>query len=440
MCLMMGDNVTYSRFGINVNDGQLFTTDVVDWIQPGSLLLLDRNELVTVDDVTTDTVNNTMKIQFPEKLRGVKIANSQVLLYGHPLEVMAVPDQEQHPGPPPYTVQKLVVKSSVKIYDADVLAIRFSNLPLQSASLANTTPEGEFVYEVTLQNNVQLPPEASGRRPVVGDTIYLRAYPAYESNLIPLPTIPPHQDPFGPFLVDYLSGTTLDETSFEEWLQVTTYDDGLNEMWTKVMEKNDPILQRTVKADALLFWQVLHGKINWNGSHVLALPTTPPEGDVDVFALHYKCVPELPPGQVEGWRLKVTNDNAVPVRLVVTLDPNPPQPVIDVPAGSTQSVTISFPDTFEPVQRLYLYIVPIDPVTGEPGGSVTEPIKLGGWYLVNSRRVDTLRYTYLVKSDVRMVYGATGLFAKPLFLLTDYLKASLNFDAKVNNGKVVIQP
>ena len=111
-----------------------------------------------------------------------------------------------------------------------------------------------------------------------------------------------------------------------------------------------------------------------------------------------------------------------------------------MPANTAQAVTISFPSNFEPVKRLYLYIVPIDPATGEPGGNIDIPVRLGWWTLVDSRLVDSLRYVYVVKSDVRFVYGATGLFAKPLFLLTDYIKAKLGFDAKVNNGKVVIQP
>lgn len=507
---VMADNTTSLASVGNINGQTLLTNEILDSIVPGSRLLIQDTELVTVDDFSTDVKKSQMTIRIHEKLRTQHPVGSKVLLYGHPIEVTGL-----QPGtltetfnvilvdvtgaitgtvglryvvlsaPPvqiinvtdlssntalPYTTptgnilglptaplgsitvifdiqQTLTVSSTVKIFPHDDLTFRFGAFEIQTAVLVNYVAPN-YIYNLALLPNVRLPPPApagksvqDGYGPVVGDTIYLRCWPVYESQILPLPVIPPQDTNFGPFCADWLSGTVTELTVYDEFMSLTQHDGALNPIITEEVQKNHVVMREPVRSDAVLFWDILRGSVNWNGQETLVKTdgVSADEPQVGEFQAHYKCVVPLnKDGQITSWRIRFTNPNTQAARVVITLEPTAPQ-VFDVPAQTTQYLKVLV--SANPlVTRIFFAVIPVIPEVNNPtvlvpGGTLTDWCRIGGWSIDGSI-CQFVSYRLLAKVDSRFRWASTGLFCKPIFLNIEYLRSRLDLSANVNNGKI----
>lgn len=339
--------------------------------------------------------------------------------------------------------QTLTVSSTVKIYPHDELAIRFGGFKIAAAVLANQA-NGVYVYGITMVGNVKFPPQAppghsvlEGYGPKAGDTIYLRCWPCYESKPCAIPSLPQSDSNLGPVAFDWLSGVTMEETSYEEFMSVTTQDAAQNPVWTKDVSKNHVLLQEPVRSDAILFWDLLRGHLNWNGSETLA--KTDQLGTPE-FQAHYKCVPPFRgEGQIQSWRLRFTNPNTTAVQVVITLDPTAPQTFV-VPATTTKYLTIKVPQN-QDIQRIYVTFHavipdPNNPLLWIPGGTLPEWCRFGNW-VIDGSVVQFVQYRLIAKVDSRFKWASTGACIKPLFLNMEYLRTQLDMTAMPNDGRVI---
>lgn len=431
--VMLADNTTSLLTPARRQGNGFLTGEIISWIEIGSQLLLDTSELITVTDFTIDEAANTMEIEVAEKFLATHSVGSMVLLWGHPVEVTAVPEAAGG-------IQQITVTSSHKIYDMDEISSGFAIFELTSAVLANTLTDAAgnvtYTYQLTFTAEASTRWIDSHLLPVVGGIIYLRAWPAYEQPGLCLPVFPLTQTSFGPFCVDWLSGVTTENTpkfpldstgSFQERMQITAQDAAGNELFTQEIDKNFLIMQEHVQSDMPLFWDKLRGTLNWNGKEMMCLPDTL---DDPAFQLHYKCTPQFQPGQITSWRMVVTNPAANPdIQVTFELTPGSPQSTT-IPSGTAQSITVSWGT--DPIDRIY---IGINAVTG----TITEPVLMGDWY-IDQPPVRRLGYVLVARVTSRYRWGSTGIFLKPIFLSTEYLKARLGMNAVTNNGLLAIQP
>lgn len=504
---IMVDNTTSLANAVAVSQQTILTNEILGSVVPGSRLLVQDSELVTVRDFSVDVVKNQMTIHMVETFRTQHPAGSSVVLYGHPIGVDAVqPSTVQVtfpvmlvdgtgavtgvPGrqyvqlgtvpisiitvtdsatqtPLPYTQpigtdvvglptppiagiqvvyevqQVLAVSSTVPIYPDDDITVRFGALGIESAQLASFI-NGSYQYVLTLKVGARLPPAAppghedsEGYRPVAGDTIYLRAWPAYQSKPNPIPSLPPTDANLGPFCVDWLSGVTLEETSFEESMHLQLHDSALNPIGLdEKVDKNHLVLREPIRSDAILFWDILRGSVNWNGSETLARPDQLAH---PMFEAHYLCRPLLRnDGQISVWRIRFANPNATAAQVVVTLDPAGAQTFV-VPAATTQYLKVQVPVGVD-IERIYVAFTAVVPDPNDPskwveGGSLPEYCRLGGWF-VDGSIAQFASYRLICKATGRFKWASCGLLYKPIFLNVEYLRARLDMSATVNNGRI----
>ncbi len=251
----------------------------VNWAVPGGYVYVGSKELHEIEDVIDDTFVLTTRLQADQP------TGQYVFHYSNPVTVEGAYTKGQ---------QVINVDSEYFIVRGDVLAIptnpdlvlgfaEFTVTDLFQSSYVN----GVYQYQLTLDSGIQ-------RNLVDGEDIQLRAYPAYKSIILNVPTSGSAlRKVVGPFLLDWASEPFINDTIFEETMSVQRYQEsripiGLPE----VIEKNSTILGVPIKAEQFLFWDKVEGSINYDGAlnRFLMLPT-----DTGDWWLKYTCVPVISP-------------------------------------------------------------------------------------------------------------------------------------------------
>jgi len=420
----------------------------VDAVQPSALTQVFNSTLVDGTGTITGVVGRRYVVLPSTPLTVIvatDVASNVNLPWTNPLgtAVVAFPTVPLAGVKITYQIQQtLAISSTVKIYPHDELTMRFGGFEIAVASLANQQ-NGVYLYNITMAGNVKFPPPApagksvkDGYGPVAGDTIYLRCWPCYESKPCAIPSLPQGDTNLGPVAFDWLSGVTAEETSYEEFMTITTQDAAQNPVWTKEVQKNHVLLQEPIRSDAMLFWDLLRGHLNWNGQETLAKPDAL---GIPEFQAHYKCAPPFRgEGQIQTWRLRFVNPNVTAVQVVITLEPTAPQ-TFTVPAGATQFLKIQVPQN-QDITRVYVCFHsvvpdPNNPSQWIPGGTLTEWCRFGNW-AIDGSVIQFVTYRMLAKVNSRFKWASTGACIKPLFLNMEYLRTQLDMSAFPDNGKV----
>lgn len=266
------------------------------------------------------------------------------------------------------TVTTFVVHSTQPIYPGDVINYEFFEYDVADVFATGTLSDGRTTYQVTIDVGISVDLE-DGRT----DQVYLRAYPAYESTLRPVPTVPLTTNTIGPFLFDRISGSFFEDLEVDEVDIVRTHTSSGELIDSQVLRdgKNFLIYNMAIPSDSFLFWDRSEGRPNFNRTNQTFVAFTDDDG---LFHMHFKCVPEIghrPDGFV-GWRAQFTPEEDV--YLVVSLEPNdirspftsrapgalppPPEPRggVFLPAGATTPVNIDFPEGSDPIEFMHILI------------------------------------------------------------------------------------
>jgi hypothetical protein len=266
------------------------------------------------------------------------------------------------------TVTTFVVHSSQPIFPGDVINFKFFEYDVVDSFSSGVLPDGRITYQVTI--DVGIPETLEDGRT---DQVFLRAYPAYESTLRPIPEVPLTSVTVGPFLFDRVSGSFFEDLEVEEIDVVRTHTASGALIDEQVLRngKNFLVYNLAVPADSFLFWDRSEGRPNFNKTEQTFVALTDDEG---LFHMHFKCVPEIDhrPDSFEGWRVRVTPEEDV--YLVVELEPNdlrapftarapgtslpppPPRGGVFLPGGATTSVNIDFPEGSDPIEFIHILI------------------------------------------------------------------------------------
>lgn len=235
-------------------DSQSATLDrIVDGLVPGSLVMLDERELQSVVDVNYDSTS----IQTTFGIQKAHTMGSSVDLFGEPLQVVGVFEQ-------PATTE-LIVRGRYQVLVGDKLWIQSEpDLLLSGQDYEVVATQG---YQPSMQewDSVLI---FSGRLPakvIAGSTVYLRAYPAYRSPLVYVPTVSRVPYPLGPFLLDYQSGQMTERSDPRETLSIQTFDNvGVPyEPYPVKAAKNHPVVRVSIHQSSFLWWRVLAGQMTY---------------------------------------------------------------------------------------------------------------------------------------------------------------------------------
>lgn len=338
-------------------------------------------------------------------------------------------------------VTTFVVHSDHPIYKGDVVNYRFFEYDVVSAIPTGLLPDGRRTYQVTI--DVGIPDTLENGRT---DQLYLRAFPAYESERRPLPKIPITESNIGPFLYDRLSGSFFEDLDVEEKDIVTLYTASGSVISSFDDGKNTLIYNLAIPSDSFLFWDLSAGKLNYSRTYSRFVALTNEDGK---FHLHFTCVPEIshnPPG-FEGWRVQVTPHNDC--YMVVHLEPNPvrapftsrapgalappppPRGGVFLPAGVTTSVNIDFPPGSEAIKRIHI-LFDSEVTPGVPQANTR--IDMESWEIRGTETVAFISHATIAKVTGRNVWASGPAFAKPNWLRLTYLRVQTDLYSRFNAG------
>lgn len=393
-------NSTELSSSSSVLDNTLKFTEVLPWIVVGSRLRIDNRFVVQVDDIFDDELT----VILTENLITNVSSGAAVELYANPLEVV---------GTFPSPVTTFVVKSPYKIYIGDSIVYELFEFSVLSAVFVSTLIDGRYQYQLTIGDGGILDTITDGST----SSIYLRAYPAYESPKMVIPTIPNANSEIGPFLFDRISGTFYTDLDVEEIDLIQTYDQSGNLLHTYDAEKNFFLYQLPISADSFLFWDKLRGSLTWQKEIKSFKAISDKDGK---FHLKYKCVPVIEPGQITSWQVKVTP--SVSTRMAVELEPNVSQ-VWDLPGGVSSTVSIQFPITSSTIEYIHLLF---DTSSGN------QEVLMKSW------EISALPIRFISHITIAKVFGRTwasaSAYAKPVWMKLDYLMASTDISSLLDGG------
>lgn len=382
----------------------------LNWAVPGSKILLNNQIYVFIEDVVDDgyglLLTDKSPVTIPE--------NADVVLYGHPLEILG-----NYPGTSEAPIDTIIVKSNHNIYLTDEINVGTFSYTVTTSTLDPVTlPDGRFQYILQVSPGI---PENLTDGSV--DQAYLRAHPAYESPLLSVPTTSNTIiGSIGPFVYDRISGPFFTDMNVEETDIVTTYDTNGTLVKSAILGKNALIPNIPISADSFLFWDKVRGRIQWDGIRKAFKSITDSSG---VSHITYQCIPYIDPGNITSWTCAI--ETTVATKMVVELEPNIKQE-FTLSAGVQTTVDIQFPITDLPIERIHVLFI-----TEEPNSDVY----MRSWQM-NTSTVGTLTHTTIVKVSGTSVWASSGVMVKPYFLLLAYIKAQVDLLAKLDAGLLAL--
>lgn len=269
-------------FGVS----QIEIDRIPDWIDFNSFISIGERELHRVIDV----VDTTLVLSTP--LLADHLEGQFIYHYSNPIEVEGAFLAGQ---------DTIVVDSQWLLVRGDVIAISpkadqiiegFIDVEVQSFReyvvedlVFVSLIDGIYQYQLVLDKTIH-------RDLADEEEIQLRAYPAYQSKILGIPTSTnPQRRISGPFLIDWMSGPFVDNLRVEEIQTIQRYTKARTPIGVPiVIEKNHQILQSPIRADQFLFWDKVEGDINYNdflGNFICKLNE---DGD---WWLKYTAVPNI---------------------------------------------------------------------------------------------------------------------------------------------------
>ena len=353
--------------------------------------------ITDIDETTGDVVTT-------DDMVGTHTEGEGVDLYGVPIEVIG--DQAAND-----TV--IQIRSSFIVMIGDQVAIDTTQGLLSSTVsttitgvlFLGTTLDGRTNYELTLAEGIA--------RPLANEEdILLRAQPGYESEAERI-------DVRGPFVLDYVSGPFFEQTVVDEWLNVQLQNalgDPLAGFSTPVsVGKNSPVINMSIPNEALLFWTVIAGNVQFRNNRFTAV--TDADGR---FALTHELVPPFPPGT--EWQIPVLANDSALIR--VAFLPNDYR-TFSVGTNTPTRITVGTTTSEQPATRIEIAVQ-----TQNPGAEIV----FNDWVTTTSAAAQ-LYYQVTSTAYGNNVWQAGSLMLKPYFFTLDDIRARYDFTA-YNQGVV----
>lgn len=400
---------------------ELTVTSLLPNIPIGSLISLRGREVKFVADVLEST--NSIQVADETGILAEYTAGTPVYLHAVPILV----DLSALEGSTIVTVTSefLIVDGDVivEVIDPEISGSGVSHSVTDVTIIQEDTKP--FTYTLTLGTPVVTDH-------LLGSNLYLRAFPAYKSRPLPLPTQPTILgENIGPFLWDHMEGRMHDGIDHPEVIMaVGTISAAFDELDpTTQVAKNTPHYRAEIPSSIFTFWGVHLGSISINGRYTIGTPDSQGE-----FLISTPVVPDLPADLM--WRATFQAAADFELRIGFHLASAPETPPI-LPAGY---------EYVESSQMVYLN-------TTIPGGNIIWPVliqspplpsdrlQIGGFSASEGNSV-VLRdwspdlghsswvvYTMVAKANGDYTWASSGLIIKPIFFTRDSLKIAERFDS-----------
>jgi len=277
--------VSSNRFELDavaiLNSDKLTLTAPPAFVEDGGFVFVGQRELHEVEDV------NGSDIFLTSPLLANHVVGTYVYHYSNPIVVEGnylAGSTVINVDTPVFLVRGDVL--CIPTISTDGSIISFTEYQVADFSLVSIIG-GVYQYQVTFTTGIIRDIED-------GEVIQLRAYMAYQSNILSIPFLQGMQRRVsGPFLVDWVSAPLQNKMELDETQTVYLYNGNhtLIEQ-PRVVTKNTYVLNAPIRADQFLFWQKVYGSINYNDSLHRFMAVADKNGR---WRLKHTCGPVLNP-------------------------------------------------------------------------------------------------------------------------------------------------
>lgn len=377
----------------------------LSWMEIGFVLSIGPGlELVEVDDI--ELSDGT--ISLTSNLISNHAVGDRVALYGGPISFISGYASGAT------TVQ---VRSQWRIVPGDFISLTSTAGNLASlvdtrasvVTFLGTTVGGLYNYELTLEKGIF-------RDVVTDEILYLRCYPAYYSTQLPV------RVKRGLFLLDYLSGVLKHKVVTQETAAVTLWDEFgsiLTGFDNTIFSKNAVVAYTDMPADALLFWDIVDGSVQWEGDKFLGRANS--DGR---FRIATRMIPKIPASDdYPKWSIPLYARGSSPVYFSVIFNPGEVQKDISLAPGNQYYLDVNG-SVFNDIEEINVSF----------SGAADSEVLISDWAATGGRATQV---QYSVMADVLggELWQSLSLQLKPLFQTLDDIRFRFDFST-FNNGAV----
>ena len=281
--LINADNTFKFLTPPQIRDNKFNIAETTGWINEDCILSIgpDR-ELHQVYDVIDNTV--LLKSNLTQSFT----TDDKVLLHSYPMYLLVNVNEGD-------TI--ISVKTHYKLANGDTFVYLYNENLLQSLSEIKIKKatylgvSGNSFYSLLYSLELEAPMPTSL---ALNTRVYMRAYPAYFSAPVRVPSALFTSEPIGPFLIDMLGGRLTEGLEFKETFAIRTlnrnnnYTLGDTTSYVTV-DKNYLILDRSIPVHAPMFWELAAGTMRITPTRiVLKVNDTYSFDNTDLVSFHYE--------------------------------------------------------------------------------------------------------------------------------------------------------
>ena len=242
---------------------------------------------------------SSSRIVLSETLRQPIVADTRLRVYAWPVTI----EESKDVG-----ASTVRIASALRLTPGDQLEVPVAADTYQQAvssaiiktDLVEVDTEG-YKYQISLDKGF-------ARALTADETVYVRAFPAYFSNLVPIPSYGTRAlRPIGPFLIDWASGPLIRDTRYQEQVTYRLYRSDRTAITSYLPgSHNAQAGNASIRADQMMFWNRAAGTMAFAGTCVYA--TCDAEG-------HFRLVAPIAPGLIPPFTHACGSITAVPKAL-----------------------------------------------------------------------------------------------------------------------------
>jgi hypothetical protein len=241
--------------GTGAGEAVFYVNLIPDSMVEGVILEITATQKAQVDDwdLQEFTITTLQEAESPIQ------AGQTIRVWGFPVEVE---------GGVSAGATSIRVSTSLSLASGDRLQV-----PIEDGEFEFTNPhdieEVSFVEEDAEGKKFILTLAEGVHRDVASDEVlYIRAWPAYFSGRIPLPDYSANYlKVVGPFLLDWMSGPLMAADTAEEYISLRQYRADRSLLTpTRTGTHNIAVNRMPIRADQMLFWKLVAGEINHDGT------------------------------------------------------------------------------------------------------------------------------------------------------------------------------
>lgn len=459
MPILVPNNTATLALQLQTQDTTItLNANTLDYVGPGFLLSLAGISIVEMISLT----NNVAQLIEPA---GIALdAGTQISVYAYPIKVLG---DHTIPNPPLPRPDVIEIKTNVQLMKGDYLAIpatipgTYTELEVieiiaARKSLDPLDAADPFIWQIRI-NPVQQPNLPAKIQEFAtsltgiphslldGETIYLRAFPAYFSKSVIIDrsyfNAPTAQ--IGPYVIDRVSGLVLDnptvappsaenpagenQVDVDEFCQLNLLTTDLK-LWKSVTlgpRQQQPVWNSSTQAEHLVMWEVLRGRIKFETGFVIL--EMDKHGMCEIM---HPLVPEFDPIDPQAPTFRMYSRSQTPYQIGLQLYPNAiatgnGQPPFNVKSISESYVTLVSDPNGPQATGIKIF------AQGQPN----QQIEIHS-LVANIPTVTNVSYSILARTVGNYHWASSGLLQKPMFL-SAYLTEVAGRITEMDSGRAI---